>query len=721
MGFSPRRATRNRDQIGSGWDFGPELAREAFFMPEKNRTATVARHLGQSRQDNDYFTPYDLIASSLRTQNAKARATAVDLLVREFSLHPFDAETIARSAADLSQLKDAARTVHTRRYGQYEIKFIEVDVVTWRILPSLENIRFEGERAWKSGQALRYGTAINAQPVLGLNHPDPDFVVRTLVDQAKSIWEKNPHSRSIPMRGIETPGLLSVTRLTLGDNEKIGILDATDGFSRTVGAQRGSGVDIDEVLFGLQREATEHKLRNELIELRDSGEADLLSEAGEVAAARLRSSVMPRAQIIVGYRKINVGPGEAQPPFDEVRRSLVGHIHLEPPMQFLDSTENALKARIALEAVHNENMMPSVPRLSGEEVLAVLKSESDVDDSSPASHGPIGGLHPDEILLLTSEALISPLSRKRTVVVNGALYSLTGKKPSKEARAALAADTAMRVNRIALGQDQDTAFKGRRSTMQKVLAAATLTNARLTGRPILEIRDAALSKLREQRDNFENLEREVSADAAELGVLGLYCLVEGVMSLKDGQARPLLTRSNTRINGEYMPEPQQIIEKMVSSETGIEQLAQAVLDVRGRRAPRRLTNGEAAGSEHAEDWKLLDPNDLYRYKKENWTGKIDPSDDPHVARDIYRRRLIERTSELKEIADQLKRIKLDSGEILVDKEGLALENEEWKILDELAFELKMWDRAAARSAPVVAPRHEEDDDEDEDAEENEVA
>ena len=683
-------------------------------MSDKNRAATVARHLDQSREKNDYATPYGLVAGNLRTQNAKARANAVDLLVEELGLQEFDAETIARSVADLSQLKEATRTARKRRYGQYEIKFIEVDVVTWRILPSLENIRFEGDRAWKSSQALRYVTPFKAQPVLGLKNGDPDFVVRTLKDQAKTIWEKNSHSQSIPMRGIETPGLLSITRLALGDNEKIGILDATDGFSRTVGAQRGSGIDIDEILFDLQRDATENKLRNELIELRDSGEADLESEAGEVAAARLRSSVMPRAQIIVGYEKIKLAPGEAQPPFDEVRRSLVGHIHLEPPMAFLDSTENALKARIALEAVHNENMMPPVAGLSAEDVLAVLKSETDENNSTPGGRGPLGGLQPDEILLLASDALISPLNKKRAMVVNAALYSLTGKKPlNRGPRAALAADTAMRVNRIALGQEQDTAFKGRRSTMERVLATPTLNNARLTRRPILEIRDAALNELGQQRNNFEDLGQVVSPDAAELGVLGLYCLVEGVMSLKDGETRPLLTRSNTRINGEYMPEPQEIIAQMVSTETGIEQLAQAVLDVRGSRAPRRLVNGETAGTDHGEDWKLLDANDLYRYKKGNWTGQIDPSDNPYVARNLYRKKLVEGTTALQEIAENLKRIKLASGESLIEKEGLALENEEWKILDDLAFELKTWHRTAEHSAPTVAPTFEEDDDEDE--------
>ncbi|MDQ0757310.1 hypothetical protein [Arthrobacter sp. B3I4] len=679
-------------------------------MSERNRAATVARHLEQSRENNEYATPYDLVCSNLRTQNVKARAAAVELLMREFDLQAFDAETVARSAADLSQLKEAARSAQTRRYGQYEITFVEVDVVTWRIVPSLENIRFEGDRAWKSGQALRYETPLSSQPVLGLSNQDPDFVVRSLRSQTKGIWDKNPHSRSIPMRGIETPGLLSITRLALGDNDTIGILDATDGFSRTVGAQRGSGIDIDEVLFDLQRDATENKLRHELIDLRDSGEADVESETGEIAAARLRSSVMPRAQIIVGYRKIGLRPGENQPPFAEVRRSLVGHIHLEPPLPFLDSTENALKARIALEAVHTADMMPPVDGLSAEEVFKVLQSENGKDESGSPGAVSLSGLHPDEVLLLASEALISPLDPKRARVVNTAVHSLTGKKPLKSERAALAADTAMRVNRIALGQGLDSGFKGRRSTVQRVLATPTLKNALLTRRPILDIRDAAIQKIREQRAIFEDNGREVSADAAELGALGLYCLVEGVMSLKDGEGGALLIRSNTRVNGEYMPEPQQIIQKMVASENGIQQLAQIVVDVRGDRAPRRLLDGEAAGSASAADRALLTTDDLYRYKNENWSPRIDPSSDPYVARDLYRRKLVEEAAALKEITDRLKSIELPSGESLIEKEGLTLENKEWETLDAVSLDLKFWNRHAERIAPTVAPIYEEEDD-----------
>jgi hypothetical protein len=674
-------------------------------LSEKNRAASVAHHLQQSKEDTQFATPHFLVSSTLRAQNAKARANAVDLLVEAFGLHPFDAATVARSAADLSQLKEAVRNPQSRRYGQYEVSFIEVDVVTWRVLPSIENIRFEGDRAWKAGKALRYGSALPGQPVLGLQSPDPDLIVRSLREQTKTIWDKNPHSRSIPMRGIETPGLLSITRLALGDNEKIGILDATDGFSRTVGAQRGSGIDVDEVLFDLQREATENKLRLELIELRDSGEADVDSEAGEVAAARLRSSIMPRAQVIVGYRKIGA-PQTAQPPFDEVRRSLVGHIHLEPPLPFLDTTENALKARIALEAVHAENMMPPVAGLGADRLLNILRSEADTDVADGIIADSLGGLSPDEILLLATEALVSPMDAKRVRVVNAAVLSLTGKKPMKLERAGLAADTAMRVSRISKNLELDTPFKGRRSTIQRVLTASTLKTARLTRRPILEIRDEAIRKLKAQRDSLEDVNKEISPDAAELGVLGLYCLVEGVMSLKDGDGQPLLIRSNARINGEYMPEPQQIIEKMVSSETGLQQLAQTIIDVRADRAPRRLVDGETAGSSVTEDWKLLETRDLYQYKIGNWSGKIDPSSDPYVSRELYRRQLVEGVAALKEIAENLRKIESPNGGVLIDAEGLTLDSE-WKVLDDLAYELRTWSRTADRVAPSVRLAHEE--------------
>ena len=227
------RAAQSRNQSGFGG------ARRRLFLCHK-RTSLLRRPAWQEANvkldEAGYTTPYAVISDSLRTQNSKARTAAAELIQEAFHLHAFDALTVSRSAADLTQLKEAIRSPRQRRYGQFKITYIEYDVVTWRILPSIENIRFEGSRAWMPGKALRYGPLAPGEAVLGLSHGAVDGLLGSLRTQTQQIWNHNPHSNSIPFRGIETPGLLAVARLALGDNPKIGVLDATDGFSRTVGA-----------------------------------------------------------------------------------------------------------------------------------------------------------------------------------------------------------------------------------------------------------------------------------------------------------------------------------------------------------------------------------------------------------------------------------------------------------------------------------------------------
>lgn len=668
-----------------------ESPKEAFVMSPKNFNAAAARawqDANSREEDAGYTTPYMAISENLRAQNAKARTAAVEMIQQAFGLHAFDAATIARSAADLTQLREAIRSPRQRRYGQFKITYIEFDVVTWRILPSVENIRFEGERAWSSGKALRYGHHEITGPILGLSWSDTEYVVSSLTGQTQKIWTQNAHSRSIPFRGIETPGLLSVARLALGDNAKIGVLDATDGFSRTVGAQRGSGVAVEDVLFTLQNEATENRLRQELIQLRDSGEADLESEAAEVAAARLRSSIMPRAQVIVAYSKIGV-PEKQQPTFDEVRRSLVGHIHLEPPLKFADTTQYALKSRIALDDLHVRGMLPEVDGFSSDRILGILQGETEKDGLLTPDEEDREPLFADELLVLAFEALVSQDDQKRIKVVNTAVHGLTGKRPDREARAALAADTALRANWIILGKTEDTAFKGRRSTMQKVLGATTLASARLSRRPIEELVGAAVEELIIRSQDLEDVGKAISPEAAELGVLGLYCLVEGGLA-------PLLIRSTAKVNGEYRPEPQQIIERMVTSVSGIRQLGQVILDVRARREPRLLSPGQDVTSDFLAANSILTREDLFAYKKEAWSVSTVLAVTPEAQLWAHRQQLVDGVDRLAATVASIQRIRNDEGVCLVDSHGLDVKNES-VVLSDISTELRAWSRAAQRA------------------------
>lgn len=684
----------------------------------KNYDAPVVRALEDIRGDDEstYVTPYAAIVENLRTQNARARTAAAELVSEAFGLHAFDATTIARSAADLTQLKDAIRNPRQRRYGKYIVTYIEFDVVTWRILPSIENIRFEGERAWSPGKAARYGALPVGNPVLTLNYDDVDRLMTALNKQTRGIWARNAHSKSIPLRGIENSALLSVSRLSLGDNAKIGILDATDGFSRTVGAHKGSGVDIDDVLFALQDDATENRLRLDLITLRDNHTGDLDSPEGEVAAARLRSSIMPRAQVIVAYGTVDPAEAVDTPPFDSVRRSIVGHIHLEPPLKFEDTTEFALKSRIALTEVHSKGMLPTVRGYSSDQMLRILLAETEHGSEFTPDTADVQHLFPDEVLALAYEGLDSGNNPRRSRVVISSIYALTGKKPQRLDRAALAADTALRVNRIATGGTEDAGYKGRRSTMQRVLAAAPLKGAHLTRRPILELVEAAVEKLALQRRNLSDTTKSISPEAAELGLLALYCLVEGA-------SQPLLVRSGERINGVYRAEPPQIIEKLVSTTNGVKQLGQIILDVRAGRDPRLLNPGEDAGDQFKAGATPLNKDHLYSYVERTSRSTTVQTDDPETARQVYENKIHDCIKELDSFVAGVKRVKDAGGDVLVERVGLSL-SEELVMLNGSVSELTYWNGIAQRRSPHVPDSGEadfEDDDlEDEDLEEGDL-
>lgn len=673
----------------------------------KNYDAAVARALQDIRGQEDeptYVTPYQGIVESLRPQNVRARSAAAELISEAFGLPTFDAMTIARSAADLTQLKEAVRTPRKRRYGKYVVTYIEFDVVTWRILPSIENIRFEGRRAWTPGKAARFEALESGGPVLTLTHEDVAGLMVALNDQTRTIWLKNAHSKSIPLRGIENPALLSVTRLALGDHEKIGVLDATDGFSRTVGAHRGSGIDLDDVLFSLQDDAAENRLRLDLIALRESHKGDLGSFEGEIAAARLRSSIMPSAQVIVGYDTVEEGSASSLPPFDAVRRSIVGHIHLEPPLKFEDTTEFALKSRIALTDVHAKSMFPKVKGFSSDRLLRILLAENESGTGFQADTEVVPELFPDEILALAYDLLDSTNDGRRSRAVISSIYALTGKKPQRQERAALAADTALRVNRIFTGRTEDAGYKGRRSTMQRVLAATFMKGAHLSRRPITELVDTAVEHLALQRKDLTETKKTFSAEALELGVLALYCMVEGV-------GEPLLIRSGERHEGAYRAEPPQILEKLVGTTNGVRQLGQIILDVRAGRQPRHLEPGENVDDDFREGSTPLDKDHLYAYTEQAGRTTTIQSDDPETGRQVYENKIRECIIALDGLVTDVKRVKDSGGDILVERIGLSLA-EELLSLNKTMMELTYWNGIAQRRTPVVFEDEEEDDEED---------
>lgn len=577
--------------------------------------------------------------------------------------------------------------------------------MTHKILPSPENIRFEGERAWKGKQAVRFESLQAGQPVLTMRIEDSAGFMQSLTGDMSKIWLGNPHSRSVPLRGIENPGLLSIARLSLEDTAKIGVLESTDGFSRTVGAHKGSGIHVHDVLVKLTTDAADNQYRAELIDARDSGVADLESEEGRVNAARLRSSIMPRARVIVGYRVI--GDSSKDPlDFHHVRRALVGHIHLEPPLKFSDTTQFALKANIALDAVAAANSLPKPAHLSTGEMLELLKGERGVDDfQDDEVFGDVEPVHADQLCTYACEAILSTASGGggRVRVVNSAINGLTGKTPPKQERALIAADTALRINAIASGGKDDAVFRGKRSTLGRVLAAGALKEAAGTLTDVESLLAEAIADIDTAQLDFSRTDTTPRRAAATLGAMGTYALV-------DGFPEPLLERSSVKLaNDAYAPEPQQIIEKMVKSKYGLRQLAQTVLDARAGRAARLLSPHEVVEDVFVPDGEKLTQSTLYKF----YDGSIDEVSPEAGPLEIYRHSLRELAGYVEDLEVRIKAVESvedGNGRFLIDQEGADF-GEYVAILDKASARLMAWTQLAERRAKAALYYSDEDADE----------
>ncbi|RDV11012.1 hypothetical protein DXK94_07585 [Arthrobacter sp. RT-1] len=245
--------------------------------------------------------------------------------------------------------------------------------------------------------------------------------------------------------------------------------------------------------------------------------------------------------------------------------------------------------------------------------------------------------------------------------------------------------------------------------MQRVLAAAPLKGACLSRKPIVELVEAAVENLALQRRDMAQTRRTISPEAAELGVLALYCLVEG-------SSQPLLVRSGERIEGVYRAEPPQIMEKLVSTTNGVKQLGQIILDVRAGREPRQLAFGEDPVDLYMPGATPLNRDHLYAYVEQASRSTAVQEDDPETARQVYENKLRDCVKEMEVLVQGVKKVKDGGGDILVERVGLSL-SEELVMLSRLTSELTYWNGIAERRNPPTS-RDEEDEDFDADWDES---
>lgn len=558
-------------------------------------------------EDTFSQTPHRYISGSIKVQRARSRDAAATQLVEAFGLEDFDAQTIARACADVSQIREAIRRTRTRRYGAIEIQFIELDIVTWHILPSPENVRFEELRVRETDAAPRYRSLEEGAPVLKLSVDSEARFISRLDSEVEQIWITNDHAKSIPFRGIENPGLLSLARIESPEHGVVGVLDATDGFGRTVGSHKALRIGPREVLWKYSDETNDHSLRREIVSLMTNPH-DAADDVGQHLSdenkERLRGSVMLRAQIIVAYRNLQRNGDQAMElPFDQVRRKLVGHIHIEPAKPFTLGTQYALKATAAVEALDNSGALPEVPGFSASEVASMFWVDSPFSAATATTlAGGRTAMRPDELFTLALAAFRATTGRndRRARITNAAIRDLTGQTPSRNDRHMLASDLALRLGELASGnQANDSTFDSRRSSLDRAIRPRILESLKISRDSIEDVLAMAILELGESRES--NTEAYPRPYTAELAALSLFHLL-GVPS------RRLLERATKKdsTNAGYISEPNVVMEALMNSEAGLRQLAQIVLDGRGARLPQLLPVGQEPVDSVIADGTLLD-------------------------------------------------------------------------------------------------------------------
>jgi len=562
------------------------------------------------------------------------------------------AEVLAHSAANQQQLRSALRSLKVQRFGTEEFTYAEFDVLTWRIVPSPDNIRFEGEHARGAIGMPRFG-AVAGQPLLKFEMDSAEDMINAMGPQITDMVMHNPHVPSIQDRGIETPGWLSFLQLTAKDVGPVIRLESTDGFGRTVATHDGLGITFKDAVWNMRPGS--RRAASLLRDLVGWANSELVTDE---QAKKVRCSVMPNARVIIGY--------SAQRPFDRARRRFVAHLHMAPPMNFSYATTLNAKANAAVDNLYERQLLPVPDGMSADEVRSVL-------DGSAHDHD----LFKDEVAVLACGALNPHPNKREARAVNEAIADLTGAKPKLEERTQLAAEVALRT------LPNDKRLTALRSALERSWRWAPLRGVALTRRGPLELLGEAIRDLVQLGDGG-------GASIPELVTLASYHLVSG--------RTQLLTRSEYGGGGDNT-EPGQILRRLAKSDAGLKQLCQIILDGRAGRDPQELPDDAEPEDRMFRDATVLTPQRLRELADMSEEGISHDSPEDLFATAIAN--FEEKLDGLHEAAKVVAGVADDTGIALVDNMGFEATEVNTTLQDvvELVSEWRSTKRRATRMRP----------------------
>jgi hypothetical protein len=630
-----------------------------------------------------FSTPHIFISGGLRMPTKSVKDKVEEKLANTFHLERQEIEVLMSAAADITQLKKAIENPFKFNLGWHSYTYVEFDVVTWKIFPSPENVRFEDQR-FGLVDASRFGSIDTVAPVLSFHAGTINKLIDSTENESRDIMSENPHTKTIALRGIEVGGWLSFARISAdGLTKPITILESTDGFSRTVGAHQGLSLSPREALRLINVDA-ELEFRKNLIDLRESSTRGVA--IGESAETKLRCSIMRRAKVIVGYEYLD--KSGLTPKFDRARRTLVGHLHLAPQFGFSQSANAATKASEICSALESSGHIPVVDGLTPSEVSTCLRGNLEPWLAA--------GLTLDQYAPFVLSAYRPNLLTRQGKVIKQAIENLTGQSIKSDELADIASEVAIRaiLMQRKLQQAQvDQMILGLRSLLGKTWQLNLFAGLTFTNRTLDEIYQDAVNELEFEMANPGNKQATSDKSRAELAAMASL-LMAAVAN------PPLLVRAPGRAGLGNNQEPSTVMSELIRLHAGLAQLRQVVEDIRGSRDVKQIVADPDDSSGYKVAGQLADPSTI---KDIYLQPSVDTRDYEKSSVEILNeslREMAHKIIQLEDLVDEISKIKSEQGVFLITQDGMPMD-QELENLSKVQAKLSHWnyiaqDKLAAR-------------------------
>jgi hypothetical protein len=599
-----------------------------------------------------------------------ARRKAAEKLVDTFDLAPDAAECVANAVVDPAELRRSIETPTTLAITGGTLLAVRVRVWTRRTLPDVRNPRIGGAR--RHPIAIEPGTDEESRfapvddpasngitPHLEVEVESAEHMAWASALAARAVLDANDWRYSIRNQGVLTEVWLVANRYrhTVEESPDLWAMTTAEGSSRTTAAHDllGDGNSVDVVV----KAESDTFMRGRIKELNTAFEQGPTVKQSEA----LRCETMP-ALILVGYRPLPGGPDR----FSSAVKSLVALRHVDAPKEWGEGPELESLADEALTVMEDRGILTPLRRrwLAG----AISRSQA------KTAHLPTDpAIRAAEIIALFT----SNDQAVRDAIRDAVTRQSTRKRITKNVRVKLA--VALIVRSVAgEGASPDRV----RRYMQHGFVSVRDNHFNPTHRDADVVLGDALSEFDEDPAGTPGQAR------LELAARAAYPLIATLSLWAD-------RGTSNNPNADDRRRPGEVIDTMLMSRLGIQQLHRAIVDHNDGRSALRAVNEDGTvrlTDDRAQDQTLSDVYLRSTFPKAGSPARPTSMDTPDDALRDAAAVLGAAVRQLGETMAALRGVKAGDGTDHVETVGIDLSHvKEWKgLLDAAGADLDFWGR-----------------------------